>query len=257
MNERFSVKDIRKFKGDNSRLFLITAHDAISGKILDESGVQMILIGDSIANTIFGYDSTVKATVEIILHHLKAVVNNTKRAMIVADIPFLKAYDEKTLFETARIFMQDGGAQAIKVECCDESQISLIKKVVAFGVPVIGHIGLTPQLYYQMGGYAKQGKTADESRKILETAKKLEEAGVFCLLMECIPEELAAEITKTVSIPAIGIGSGKYCDGHAQVFQDVVGLSENPPKHAKVFADTRKTMAEAIKKFINSSYGNN
>jgi 3-methyl-2-oxobutanoate hydroxymethyltransferase len=251
MNERYSVKEIGKLKGSDG-LFLITAHDASSAKILEEAGVQMVLVGDSVSNTIFGYNSTIFATPEMILHHLKAVANNTKRALVVADMPFLKTYDEKIFFETARVFMQEGGAQAIKVECYDDSIIPLIKKIVAFGVPVVGHIGLTPQLYYKTGGYGRQGKTEDEFKRIAALAKKLEEAGVFCLLLECVEEKLAGEITAQAVVPAIGIGSGKGCDGQAHVFQDIVGLSENPPKHAKVFAKTREIMLEAVKKFMNN-----
>lgn len=252
MEKRFSVKDIQALKGVKNKLYLITAHDASSTGILEAAGVPMILVGDSIANTIFGYESTVAATTEMILHHVKAVSKNSKLSLVVADVPFMKAYEEKILFETARTFIQEGGAQAIKIECYDKSQIALIEKIISFGVPVVGHIGLTPQLYYKMGGYSKPGKTSDGRQEILELAKKLEGVGVFCLLLECLPDDLAAEISLQAKIPVIGIGSGASCDGQAHVFQDIVGLSENPPNHAKVFAESRKIMLEAIKKFMAS-----
>jgi 3-methyl-2-oxobutanoate hydroxymethyltransferase len=228
----------------------LTAYDYSVARLVDESGIEMILVGDSLAQTILGYDSTVPVTVDDILHHLKAVRRGVRRALLIADMPY-GAYhvsDEQALTNAIR-FLKEGGAEAVKLEGGRE-RAQLVRRLVGAQIPVMGHVGLTPQSIHAMGGYRVQGKTLDSAAELLADAETLEEAGAFAVVLEGIPRELADIITRRLRIPTIGIGAGPDCDGQVLVFHDLVGLSYQPPaKFVRRYANLRDTLHEALTSF--------
>ena len=235
---------IRSLK-NKERIPALTAADAASGRLLDEAGIPLILVGDSLGMTVLGYSSTLPVTLEQMLHHTAAVVRGVKNAMVVADMPFLtyQVNDDEAVRNAGR-FLQEAGADAVKLEGGAERG-ALIRRMVLNGIPVMGHIGLTPQSVKELG-YAVQGRGAG-GVKMIADAKALEEAGVFALVLEACPAPLAAEITATVSIPTIGIGAGAGCDGQILVLNDMLGLfSEFRPKFVKVYAELGEHMRQAF-----------
>ncbi|MEZ0574919.1 3-methyl-2-oxobutanoate hydroxymethyltransferase [Halodesulfovibrio aestuarii] len=238
--------DIRHSKGDR-KLTMLTAYDYSSATLVDECDIDMILVGDSLGMVMLGRDDTISVTMDEMVHHTKAVVRGTKRSLVIADMPFM-SYEisvEDALRNAARLF-QEGGARAVKLEG-GHSVVPQVTALVRSGIPVVGHIGLTPQRVASLGGFKVQGKTAEAANTLLEEAKALEAAGVFCIVLEAIPVPIAARITQELSIPTIGIGAGAECDGQVLVFHDLLGLFDRfVPKFVKQYANLRETAASAI-----------
>ena len=229
------------------KIAMLTCYDYTTAKLMDEAGMDMLLVGDSLGNVILGYSDTISVTMEDMIHHTAAVSRGVENAMVVADMPFLSyqtsVYD--AVVNAGRL-MKEGRAGAVKLEggklVCEQ-----IRAIVNASIPVVAHLGMTPQSVNTLGGFKVQGKTADAARQLLEDAKAVEEAGAFALVMECVPAKLAALVTKTLHIPTIGIGAGAGCDGQVLVYQDMLGMfSDYRPKFVRKFAEVGKVMQEAF-----------
>ena len=236
-----------QFKKIGKKFATITAYDFTTTKIVEEANIPLILVGDSASMVIYGYDTTIPITIDEMLFVIQAVTRASKTALIVADMPFLSYQTSiADAVKNAGLLIKNGGAGAVKLE--GGVQINKhIREIVGFGIPVMGHVGLTPQSVNQMSGYKIQGKTSKDAQRIIDDALAVEDAGAFSVVLECIPEDLAQEITLKLSIPTIGIGSGRLCDGQIQVFHDVVGLAKNPPpRHALNQLDVYDIMLNAV-----------
>ncbi|WP_456438945.1 3-methyl-2-oxobutanoate hydroxymethyltransferase [Caldithrix abyssi] len=247
--KRITVPVIKRMKAQSEPIAMLTAYDTLMAELLDESGVDIILVGDSGGMVMAGHENTLSVTMEEMLHYVKAVRKGVNRALLVADMPFLsyQVSVEEGVRNAGR-FLQEGGAEAVKIEG-GRCVAPLIKRLVEIGIPVMGHLGLTPQSVHLFGGYGVQGKEAEIAAKLKQEAKSLEDAGVFSLVLEKIPARLAKEISENLKIPTIGIGAGKYCDGQVLVSHDMLGLYEKfKPKFVRRYAQLAKTMREA---FIN------
>lgn len=228
---------------------VLTAWDVMSGQIVDQAGADIVLVGDSLAMVALGYDTTLPLTTEDMLICARAVRRGVKNALLVVDLPFLSYQTSVEDAIRAAGQMLKMGAQAVKLEGGHDEVVETVRRLVQWGIPVMGHVGLTPQSVNQFGGFRKQGKTAEEGDRILAEAKALEQAGAFCVVLEHIPPELARNITKALSIPTIGIGAGVHCDGQVLVTADVLGLSAWQPPFAKVYANLRQQAVEAAQQF--------
>ena len=242
---RLSVVDIAKLYADGVRIATITAYDFPTAALVDEAGVPLILVGDSLAQVMLGYDTTVRVTMDEMLHHTKAVVRGTKRALIVGDMPFLSYSTPDDAVLNAGRFLREGGTQAVKVEGGVRSA-RIIDAIVRAGIPVMGHIGLTPQAINAFGKVRVQGKTREQARQLLADALAVQEAGAFAVVLELVPGQLAAAITERLTIPTIGIGAGAGCSGQIQVITDTLGWGDWTPKHARRYADLRGTILGAV-----------
>jgi 3-methyl-2-oxobutanoate hydroxymethyltransferase len=243
---KWTACKIKKLKGQQ-KIVCLTAYDYSMARIIDAAGVQLILVGDSLAMTVLGYENTLPVTMVEMLQHTAAVVRGTKEALVVADMPFMsyQASMEQGLANAGR-FIKRAGAGAVKVEG-GVFRVPFIKALIDNGIPVLGHIGLTPQSIKEIGGYKVQGRKASEARQLIKDAKALEKAGVFAIVVEGVPELLGREITKAVKVPVIGIGAGKYCDGQILVTHDLLGLfSDFTPKFAKRYVDLGSAMKQAF-----------
>ncbi|MCH8191296.1 MAG: 3-methyl-2-oxobutanoate hydroxymethyltransferase [Chloroflexi bacterium] len=248
---RETIEKIQQRKATGEKIAMLTAYDYPSAKLVDEAGVPIILVGDSLGMVVLGYDSTIPVTMEEMLHHIKPVVRGSKRAMVVGDLPFMsyQASIADAMRNSAR-FLQEGGCQAVKLEG-GVRVAETVRALVTTGIPVMGHIGLTPQSVNQLSGFRLQGKTPKAAVQLLNDARALAEAGAFAIVLESIPAPLAQVITERVPIPTIGIGAGPYCDGQVQVFHDVMGLcTELVPKHAKQYAHLADVMRDAAAQYI-------
>ena len=242
---RLTVADIARRHADGGRLPMLTAYDYPTAQILDEAGVPMLLVGDSLGQVLLGYESTVRVTMTEMLHHTRAVVRGTKRAMVIGDMPFLTYSSVDEALENAGRFLQEAGAQAVKVEGGVRSA-RIIEALVKAGIPVMGHIGWTPQAQLGMGGKVKVlGKDRTQARAILADALAVQEAGAFAIVLELVPAQLAAAITDRLRIPTIGIGAGPGCSGQVQVITDLLGLGDFVPRHARPYAHLRETIGAA------------
>ncbi len=248
-----TTSDLRKKKRDGQPIAMVTAYDFPSAKLVEEAGADMILVGDSLGMVVLGYDSTIPVTMDDMLHHTKAVTRAVKRAFVVSDMPFLSYHGtvEEAVKNAGRL-LQEGLAKAVKMEGGRELA-PIVTRCVQAGIPVMGHIGLTPQAVHQLGGYKVQGRDLEQARRLLEDAMALEEAGVFALVLECVPQEVAAVIADKLEIPVIGIGAGPSCDGQVLVLHDLVGYgaSDWKPKFAKRYADTGTTIREAVAAYVS------
>ncbi len=246
-----TVLKLRKMKKDGEKIVMITAYDYPGGKLADEAGVDIILVGDSLGVVVLGYNNTLAVTVADMIHHTKAVSRAAKRAMVVADMPFLSyQVSVEAAVINAGKFLQEAGAQAVKLEGGGEIA-PVISKITAAGIPVIGHLGFTPQSVHKIGGAVFQGKTAAKAVKLLEDALQLQEAGVFAIVLELVPYEAAELLTANLRVPTIGIGSGPRCDGQVLVYHDLLGLTEGfRPKHSKIFADAGRVIKEGVTDYI-------
>lgn len=243
-----TVRDLRTFKERGERFVMLTAYDFPTARILDQAGIPVLLVGDSLANNILGYETTLPVTMEEMLHHTRAVARGTKNALIVGDLPFLSYQTslEEGIRNAGR-FLKEGGAHAVKLE---GAMLELAAALVDRGIPVMGHIGLTPQSVHAMGGYRVQGKTEEDARRLLDQAQALEKSGIFALVLEGIPAPLAAQITDTLSVPTIGIGAGPHCDAQVLVITDLLGLGTGTyPKFVKPYADLRGEITRAVQTF--------
>jgi 3-methyl-2-oxobutanoate hydroxymethyltransferase len=245
-----SIHDLAAFKQRGEKFVMLTAYDFPTAQILDEAGIPVLLVGDSLSNVVLGYDSTVPVTMEEMLHHTAAVARGAPNALVVGDMPFgsYQVSVEDGLRNAIR-FLKEGAANAVKLE---GAHTELITRCVAAGIPVMGHLGLTPQSVHQLGGYKVQGRTEESAETIMRGAKEIEEAGAFALVLEAVPSELATRITASMSIPTIGIGAGPQCDGQVLVLHDLIGLTAGPtPKFVKRYADVRGIIAEAAKAYAD------
>jgi 3-methyl-2-oxobutanoate hydroxymethyltransferase len=247
---RISINQIKEMKEKGEKITMLTAYDYPIARLIDELGIPMILVGDSLGMVVLGYESTIPVTIEEMLHHTKAVVRGTRKALVVGDLPFMTYHiSTADAQRNAARFIQEGGAQAVKLE----GGVNIAEKVSAIvgcGIPVMGHIGLTPQSINQLGGYRVQGRTEETAKRLLEDAKALEQAGAFAIVMETVPTPLATLITQRISIPTIGIGAGNGCDGQVQVVSDILGLfTDFVPKHAKQYANLASTIRAAITEY--------
>jgi 3-methyl-2-oxobutanoate hydroxymethyltransferase len=249
--QRLTVADIAKLYADGQRIAMLTAYDYPSAKLLDEAGIPFILVGDSVGTVVLGYDSEIRVTMEDMLHHTAAVVRGTNRALVVGDMPFLSYATPAEAVDNAGRFLQEAGAQAVKVEGGVRSA-RMIEAIARAGIPVMGHIGWTPQSKHALGGKVRvQGKTGDRARNLLADALAVQEAGAFSIVLELVPEQLAAAITERLRIPTIGIGAGPGTSGQVQVLTDLLGWSDWHPKHARPFANLREAVLEAARNYAS------
>lgn len=244
--------DFLKMKERNEKIAMLTAYDYPSAKQAEEAGVDVILVGDSLGMVVLGYESTIPVTLDDMIHHAKAVKRGAKDTFIVVDMPFLTYHlSVKDTLANAGRLIQETGAHAVKVEGADE----VIEKMAALtkaGIPVCAHLGLTPQSVGVLGGYKVQGKEMESAKKLLEDAKKCEEAGAFAIVLECIPKQLGAEVASSLSIPVIGIGAGKEVDGQVLVYHDLLGYGVNRvPKFVKKYHDINPLAVESIQFYVN------
>ncbi len=249
---RVTVSDIRGMKEKGEKIAMLTAYDYSTAKLMDEAGIPFILVGDSLGMVTLGYETTIPVTMDEMIHHTKAVVRGTKHALVVGDMPFMTYHVsvEDALRNAAR-FIQEGGAQAVKLEG-GETVADKVKRMVECGIPVLGHIGLTPQSVHQFGGFKVQGRTPEAAVRLLNDARALDEAGVFGIVLETVPAPLSKLITETVSVPTIGIGAGPHCDGQVQVVNDILGLfTDFVPKHAKQYAVLCDVIKGAVSDYIS------
>jgi 3-methyl-2-oxobutanoate hydroxymethyltransferase len=246
-----SIHSLKAMKKRGEKIAMLTAYDYPTARILDEAGVPIILVGDSLGMVVLGYDSTLPVTMADMIHHTKAVVRGSQRAHVVADMPFMsyQAGPEDALRNAGRL-MQEAGAQSVKLEG-GKTVAETVRRLVEAGIPVMGHIGLTPQSLHQFGGYKVQGKTPAAAVKLLNDAQALEEAGAYAIVLETIPAALAKLISERVSIPTIGIGAGPHCDGQVQVLHDMLGLYPDfVPKHAKQYAHLAEDARRAVQEYM-------
>jgi 3-methyl-2-oxobutanoate hydroxymethyltransferase len=248
--KRLTISDVARMHADGERIPMLTAYDYPTARILDDAGIPMLLVGDSLGQVMLGYDSTVRVTMDEMLHHTRAVTRGARRALVVGDMPFLSYASVDEAIDNAGRFLQDGGAQAVKIEGGVRSA-RVVEALVKAGIPVQGHIGWTPQSAGGMGGKVRvQGKTREAVRGLLADAVSIQEAGAFSIVLELMPEQLAALITERLKIPTIGIGAGAGCSGQVQVITDLLGLGDFIPKHAKPNANLRQVIGDAAKQYI-------
>jgi 3-methyl-2-oxobutanoate hydroxymethyltransferase len=245
--KKLTVRDIIAMKKAGGKIVMLTAYDAGFGRLLDENDIDLILVGDSLGMVLLGYDSTVPVTMAEMIHHARAVQHGVRRAVLVGDMPFLSYQVEiRQAVANAGRFLKEAGCDAVKLEGGLE-MCETVAAIVRAGIPVMGHIGLTPQTAGSLGGYKVQGRDAESARRLLAQARALAEAGVFALVLECIPDKLAAAITEAVPIPTLGIGAGPHCDGQVLVTHDLLGMSGKPvPGFVKQYANLAPTMQSAI-----------
>jgi 3-methyl-2-oxobutanoate hydroxymethyltransferase len=245
-----TVRDIRAFKERGERFTMLTAYDAHSARQLDEAGIPLILVGDSLGMVKLGYDSTVPVTMEQMLHHTAAVRRGAPDAFVIGDMPFMSYQGsiEDGMVNAGR-FLKEAGASSVKLEGGGRT-VELVHRLTEAGIPVMGHLGLTPQSVNQIGGYRVQGRTDEQAHRILEDAKDLEAAGIYSLVLEAVPSSVAREVTTALSVPTIGIGAGPHCDGQVLVWHDFLGITEGKaPKFVKRYAELGKQMREAASSF--------
>ena len=247
---RISINQIRDMKRKGEKITMLTAYDYTTARIIDEVGIPLILVGDSLGMVVLGYESTIPVTIEEMLHHTKAVVRGTKQAMVIGDMPFMTYHvSVSDALRNAARFIQEGGAQAVKLEG-GVTVAEKVRSIVNCGIPVMGHIGLTPQSLHQLGGYKVQGRTEAAAARLLDDAKALEQAGAFAVVLETVPTPLATLVTQRISIPTIGIGAGIGCDGQVQVVSDILGLfTDFVPKHTKQYAKLADVIRAAVTEY--------
>jgi 3-methyl-2-oxobutanoate hydroxymethyltransferase len=243
-----SIHDLRAWKSEGRRFVMLTAYDFPTAQILDHAGVPVLLVGDSVGRNVLGYPNELPVTMEEMLHHVKAVARGVEHSMIVGDMPFMsfQASVEDGVRNAGRL-LKEGGAHAVKIE---GPQLDLVHRLVDIGIPVMAHVGLTPQSVYGIGGYKVQGR-GEAATTLLEQANQLEKAGAFAIVLEAMPAELGAEITRTLQIPTIGIGAGRDCDAQVLVIHDLLGINEHVPKLAKPYANLRGTITSAVEAFVH------
>lgn len=246
-----STKALRKMKRDREPIAMVTAYDYPAACLAEQAGVDMILVGDSLGNVVLGYESTVSVTMDDIILHTKAVTRGAKNTFVVADMPFMSFHvSEADTLKNAQRLIQEGGAQAVKLEGAGRVA-TMTERLTEAGVPVVAHLGLTPQSVGVLGGYNVQGKSAEDARKLMKDAKAAESAGAFTLVLECVPRQLAARVTEELSIPTIGIGAGESTDGQVLVYHDLIGYgSGHVPKFVKQYADISETIHDALHRYV-------
>lgn len=251
-NQKITIPQIQYKKEKKEKIVALTAYDFPVAKIVSQSGVDLILVGDSLGMVVLGYENTIPVTMEEMIHHTKAVVRASPRALVVGDMPYFSFHiSEKETLCNAFRFIKEAGAQAVKIEGGSKKRIKLIETLTEAEIPVMGHVGLTPQSIHKLGRFKVRGKQAEEAKQILSQALELEKAGVFSLILESIPAQLARVITKKLNIPTIGIGAGPYCDGQILVFHDMVGyLNGYLPKYVKKYAHLHQILSRAVRSYV-------
>jgi 3-methyl-2-oxobutanoate hydroxymethyltransferase len=246
-HRRVTIADLADAKARGEKWPMLTSYEEMTASIFDEAGIPVLLVGDSAGNNFLGFENTIPVTVEEMIPLVRAVVRGSKRAMVVADLPF-GSYEEspEQALATSTRFFKESGAMAVKIE---GARISTVEKLVAAGIPVMGHLGFTPQSLHQLGGYKVQGRTDGDA--IFDAAIALEKAGAFAIVLELVPADLAARITKELSIPTVGIGAGVDCDSQVLVWTDLMGITKNPPKLAKAYRNLRTEMLDATKEWAS------
>lgn len=249
MSRRMNVPEFRARKG-KERLVCLTAYDVLTARILDEAGVDLLLVGDSLGNVVLGYETTLPVTMEQMLSHAAAVARARPRALVIADLPYLSFHisPEETVRNAGR-FIREAGADGVKLEG-GSVRVPHVRALTAAEIPVMGHLGLTPQSVLEFGGYRVQGRTADAAERIVADARALEEAGCFAVVLEGIPASLARTVTEAVGIPTIGIGAGPGCDGQVLVTPDLLGMGRQVPRFVRQYADLSAVIGEAVRGFI-------
>jgi 3-methyl-2-oxobutanoate hydroxymethyltransferase len=245
-----TVLDVQRFKDEGRRFAMLTAYDYLSARILDEAGIPILLVGDSLGMVMLGYPTTLPVTLDEMIHHAKAVARGSRQALLVGDMPFMSYHlsTEQAIASAGR-FLQEAGMHAVKLEGGGHV-VEITRRLTEIGIPVMGHLGLTPQFVHQMGGFKVQGKTEAQAGRIMADAKELEQAGAFSLVLEGVPSALAGRISKALRIPTIGIGAGPQTDGQVLVFHDVMGLTTGKaPKFVKRYANLADDIARAANQF--------
>ncbi|HHV76099.1 MAG TPA: 3-methyl-2-oxobutanoate hydroxymethyltransferase [Syntrophothermus lipocalidus] len=247
---RVTTTLLREKKARKEKITMLTAYDYSTAVMVDQAGIDVILVGDSLGNVVLGYETTLPVTMDDMIHHTRAVARGTKNSLLVGDMPFLSYHISiPEAVRNAGRFIQEGGAQAVKLEGGEE-RVDTIKAVLDAQIPVMGHIGLTPQSVHQFGGFKVQGKDVETARKLVRDAKALESAGVFAIVLECVPAALAERITAEISVPTIGIGAGPGCDGQVLVINDMLGLYGGfTPKFVKKYANLNPLILEALRQY--------
>lgn len=248
--KRFSISDFQNQKISGQNITVLTAYDYTMARLVDEAEIDVILVGDSLGNVVLGYDTTLPVTMDDMIHHVKAVVRGSSKAMVIADMPFL-TYHTSTAdaLRNAGRLMQEAGAQAVKLEGGRE-RAEVVRFLVEAGIPVMGHLGLTPQSVHQLGGFKVQGKSESAAKRLLDDALALQEAGAFAVVLECIPAVLAEQITKALQIPTIGIGAGAGCNGQVLVIYDLLGLNfGKTAKFVKQYVNLREEVVKALQSY--------
>ncbi|MBA4534818.1 MULTISPECIES: 3-methyl-2-oxobutanoate hydroxymethyltransferase [Brevibacillus] len=246
-----TTSKLRQMKQNKEPITMLTAYDYPSAKLAEEAGIDILLVGDSLGMVVLGYESTVSVTMDDMVHHTKAVTRAAKTAFVVADMPFLTCHGsvEEAIHHAGRL-IQEGNAKAVKMEGGEEI-LPIVKRCTKAGIPVMGHLGLTPQSVHQLGGYKVQGKDLESAKQLIMDAKALEEAGAFGIVLECVPAEVTAKVAEAVEIPVIGIGAGVQCDGQVLVFHDVLSYASNlTPKFVKSYAQIGDMIQSAISQYV-------
>lgn len=247
MRDKITVPDITDMKKSGKKITVLTAYDSLLASILDEAGIHIMLVGDSLGNVVLGYENPIPVTIEDVVHHVRAVSKGVKNALVVGDMPFGSYFTVEDALRNAGRLIQVG-AEAVKLEGGTAVK-DQIEGLTEMGIPVIGHVGLTPQSIHKMGGYKVQGRTSETAKKILNDAKVVERAGAFAVVLEGMPSDLAGKITDELRIPTIGIGAGPHCDGQVLVTHDALGFYEKVPKFVKKYANLRESVLSAIKTY--------
>ena len=247
---RLNVTDIARMRAEGEPIAMLTVYDYPTARLLDEAGVPLLLVGDSVGRVMLGYENEIPVSMADMIHHAAAVVRGAKRALVVADMPFLSYSTPERALDNAGRFLSEAGAQAVKVEGGVRSART-IETLVRAGIPVMGHIGLTPQAINAIGRIRVQGKSKEAARALLSDAKAVQDAGAFSIVLELVPDQLAAAITERLTIPTIGIGAGAGCSGQVQVLTDFLGLDTWHPKHARPYANLRETILDAARGFVS------
>ncbi|MEX2245984.1 MAG: 3-methyl-2-oxobutanoate hydroxymethyltransferase [Dehalococcoidia bacterium] len=247
---RISVTDLRAMKGRGDKIVMMTAYDCPTARLVEEAGVDVILVGDTLGMVVLGYDSTLPVTMEDMVHHTKAVVRGTSHALVVGDLPFMSYQTGwQDAMKNAGRMMQETGCGAVKLEGGVRSA-EIVRRIAEAGIPVMGHIGLTPQSVHQFGGFKLQGKTMAAAVQLMRDAQALEQAGAFAIVLETIPAPLAELLTQRLGVPTIGIGAGVHCDGQVQVFHDLLGMFDAfVPKHAKRYAEAGALIRDGVARY--------
>ncbi len=240
-------------KARGERIVALTAYDFPTALILDRAGIDIILVGDSLGMVVLGYENTIPVTMDEMIHHTKAVSRAVRRALVIGDMPYFSFHQtEEVTIANASRFLKEAGARAVKVEGASDKRLRLVAAMVEAEIPVMGHVGLTPQSIHHLGQFRVRGGDEKEARKIVEDARNLEQAGVFAVILECVPMEIAGAVTKALRVPTIGIGAGPLCDGQVLVFHDLVGYSTGyNPKFVKKYADVQSVVDRAVKQYAD------
>jgi 3-methyl-2-oxobutanoate hydroxymethyltransferase len=246
-----SILDIQRMKRRHERIPMVTAYDYTSAQMVDRAGIPLILVGDTLGMVVLGYPTTVPVTIEEMLHHVKAVARGAKEALVIGDLPFLTYTSPEEAVHNAGRFLQEGGARAVKLEG-GAAVAPVVRRLVELGIPVMGHVGLTPQSVNQLGGMRVQGRVAKDAGRLIADAEALQDAGAFALVLELVPAQLAREITQRLRIPTIGIGAGPWCDGQVLVWHDLLGLyTDFVPKHNRQYATLATTITDALRSYAS------